>query len=202
MANYGTATTTTTQRPSTNPPLPPLSKNGGESKDWSRKKLSTLAFSFPFDIPASPESGAIRIVRNLENYSLYYATFIWTVLFIALVPDHRDESVIFLVATTEVAFIYSLLLRAYPDSFVLNSIVDKRFVFFVLFVVGAIGMIATDAEVHLFIVLASTIPVVILHAALSKREAAVGEADEEMARLVEEKLGGGGGGGAQPENLV
>ncbi|KAH6826146.1 Tetratricopeptide repeat superfamily protein [Perilla frutescens var. hirtella] len=192
MANYGT---TATHRPSTNPPP---SQNDDESKGSSSKKPYTITFSFPFDLPSSPESAAVRIVRNLERFSLYLVTFIWTVLFIALVPD-RKVSVVFLVATTEVAFLYFLLLRALPDSVILHKIVDKRFVFFLLFVVTAVEMILTDAAVHLFIVLAATVPVVVLIAALIKRDSAVDEEAGEMARLVEEKLGGGA---AQPENLV
>lgn len=206
MANYGA----TTQRPSTNPPPPPA-ENDDVSKDSSKKKIYTIAFSFPFDIPSSPESAAIRVARNLESFSLYYATFVWTVLFIALIP-RRNVSIVFLVAATEVAFLYSLLLRALPGS-VLHRIIDKRIVFFILFVVAGVALVLTNAALHLLIVLASTVPLVILHAALSKRDAPV-EVDEdgEMARLVQEKLGGGGGGGvgagadagadAQPDNLV
>ncbi|KAL1535798.1 hypothetical protein AAHA92_28534 [Salvia divinorum] len=203
MANYGA----TTQRSFTNPPPPPPpAENDDGSKD-SSKKICTIAFSFPFNIPSSPVSAAIRVARNLESFSLYYATFVWTVLFIALIP-RRNVSIVYLVATTEVAFLYSLLLRAFPHSVLLHRIIDKRIVFFVLFVVAAVALVLTDAALHLLIVLASTVPLVILHAALSKRDAPVEEEEEEedgeMARLVEEKLGGGGSGGAdvQPDNLV
>lgn len=201
MANYGT----TTHRPSTNSPSPPPSQNDDESKDSVPKKLYTITFSFPFDIPSDPESAAVRIVKNLERFSLYYATFMWTVLFITLVPA-RKVSVVYLVATTEVAFLYSLLLRALPDSVILHRIIDKRIVFFFVFLAAAVEMILTEAALHLFIVLAATVPIVILHAALSKMgAAAVNDEAEELARLVVEKLGNSGGGGAtaaQPEDLV
>lgn len=197
MANYGT----TTQRPSTNPPSPPPSQNDDESKDSLPKKLYTITFSFPFDIPSTPESAAVRIVKNLERFSLYYATFIWTVLFITLVPA-RKVSVVFLVATTEVAFLYSLLLRALP---ILHRIIDKRIVYFLVFFAVAVEMILTEAALHLFIVLAATVPIVLLLAALSKTgAAAVDDEAEELARLVVEKLSSGSGGAAaaQPEDLV
>ncbi|KAG6393338.1 hypothetical protein SASPL_147577 [Salvia splendens] len=200
-------------RPSTNPPPPLPAEDDDGSKDLSKKKIYTIAFSFPFDIPSSPESAAIRVARNLESFSLYYVTFIWTVLFIALIP-RRNVSIVFLVAATEVAFLYSLLLRALPGSVLLHRIIDKRIVFFILFVLAAVALVLTDAALHLLIVLASTAPLVILHAALSKIDAPVEEEEDgEMARLVVEKLGGGGGGGgggvgadadadAQPDNLI
>lgn len=118
----------------------------------------------------------------------------------------RKVSVVYLVATTEVAFLYSLLLRALPDSVILHRIIDKRIVFFFVFFAAAVEMILTEAALHLFIVLAATVPIVILHAALSKMgAAAVNDEAEELARLVVEKLGNSGGGGAtaaQPEDLV
>lgn len=197
MANYGT----TTHRPSsTNPPSPRSSQNN-EPKDSLRKNLYTISFSFPFNIPSTPESAAVRVIRNLEKFSLYYAIFIWTVLFIALVPQ-RKVSVIYLVAMTEVTFLYFLLLRALPDSVILHRIIDKRFVLFLLFVITAVELILTHAAVHLFIVLAATVPIVIVHAVLSKREDVfVNEETGELARLVQEKLGDAAA-SAQPENLV
>ncbi|GFP90501.1 hypothetical protein PHJA_001194000 [Phtheirospermum japonicum] len=185
MADYGT---TTTQRPSSssNSPTP----QDVESKNPSKKITYTLTLSFPFNIPSTPESAAIRIVRNLEKFGLYYAILIWTALFISLVP-RRKVSVIFLVSTTEVAFLYFLLLRACPSSAILHRIIDKRLVFFVLFVITAVMMILTHAAVHLFVVLAATIPIVMVHAVLSKMDdVIVKQADRgEMARLVQETLG-------------
>ncbi|KAL6547317.1 hypothetical protein OROMI_023038 [Orobanche minor] len=187
-----------------NPPPPPP-QNSDESKDFSRKKLYTISFSFPFDIPSSLESAALRIVRNLESFSLYYATFVWTLLFVALIPK-RKVSVVCLVATTEVAFLYSLMMCALPDSVILHTTIDKRIVYF-LFVVTAVELILSKAGLHLLIVLSVTVPIVMLIATLTKRDIAVDEevGVGEMVCLVEEKLGVGGGGDdatAQPENLV
>ncbi|KAL3641369.1 dolichyl-P-Man:Man(7)GlcNAc(2)-PP-dolichol alpha-1,6-mannosyltransferase [Castilleja foliolosa] len=140
--------------------------------------------------PKDAKSAAVRIVRNLEKFGLYYAILIWTALFISLVPK-RKVSVIFLVSTTEVAFLYFLLLRACPNSAILHRIIDKRLVFFVLFVITAVMMVLTHAVVHLFVVLAATTPVVLVHAALSKMEdVIVKQADRgEMAHLLQGKLG-------------
>lgn len=187
MSNYGT---TTTHRPSTSPPL------ASQNNDSPKKNIYTLTFSFPFNIPPTPESAAVRIVKNLERFSLYYFIFIWTVLFIALVPK-RKVSVIFLVAMTEVTFLYFLLLGALP---ILQRIIDKRFVLFVLFVVTCIELILTQAAVHLFIVLGATVPIVVLHAALTKTEDVFVQEVDDMARLIQEKLDAGAD--AQPDNLV
>ncbi|KAL3621879.1 hypothetical protein CASFOL_034075 [Castilleja foliolosa] len=185
MADYGT----TTHRPSlssSNSPTP----QDVESKNPSKKITYTLSLSFPFNFPSTPESAAVRIVRNLEKFGLYYAILIWTALFISLVPE-RKVSVIFLVSTTEVAFLYFLLLRACPNSAIIHRIIDKRLVFFVLFVITVVMMVLTHAVVHLFVVLAATTPVVLVHAALSKMEdVIVKQADRgEMAHLLQGKLG-------------
>lgn len=192
MANYNT---TTALRPSTSPP--PTSKNNDRLTQEPLKNLYTLTFSNPFNIPSTPESAAVRIIKNLKRFGLYYSIFVWTVLFIALVPE-RKVSVIFLVAMTEVTFLYFLLLRALPDSVILHRIIDKRFVLFLLFVVTSIELILTRAAIHLFIVLGATVPVVVLHAVLMKTEDVFVQEVSEMARLVQEKLSTD----AQPENFV
>ncbi|KAL7158379.1 hypothetical protein ABFS83_02G139000 [Erythranthe nasuta] len=182
MANYAT---TTTQRPSSNPQSPLISDEN-EPKISPRRYHYSFSFNFssPFNIPSSPESAAVRIIKNLEKFSLYYVVFVWTVLFIALIPA-RKVSVVYLVGTTEVAFLYYLLLRALPDSFVLDKIIDRRIVMFVLFVITAVEMILTKAAVHFFVVLASTVPVVAVHAVLSKRDDFVVVSEKEAG----EKLG-------------
>ncbi|KAL8495704.1 hypothetical protein ACS0TY_019720 [Phlomoides rotata] len=174
MSNYAS---------STSPPNDRLTQE-------SQKNQYTLTFPFPFNIPSTPESAGVRIVKNLQRFGLYYSTFIWTVLFIALVPQ-RKVSVIFLVAMTEVVFLYFLLLRALPDSQILHRIIDKRFVLFLVFVVTCVELILTRAAVHLFIVLGATVPIVVLHAVLMRTEEVFvkEEVGGEMARLVQEKLG-------------
>lgn len=191
MANYNT---TTALRPSTSPPT---SHNNDRLTQEPLKNLYTLTFSNPFNIPSTPESAAVRIIKNLKRFGLYYSIFVWTVLFITLVPE-RKVSVIFLVAMTEVTFLYFLLLRALPDSVILHRIIDKRFVLFILFVVTSIELILTRAAIHLFIVLGATVPVVVVHAVLMKTEDVFVQEVSEMARLVQEKLSTD----AQPENLV
>lgn len=149
MEGYGT----TTQRLSTPTPPPSASHDHRESND-SAKTLYTFTFSFPFNIPSSPESAAARIIKNLGTFSLYYAIFVWTVLFITLVPK-RKVSIVYLVATTEVAFLYVLLLRAFPSSALLHKIIDRRFVLFLLFVICGVEMILTRAGIHFFVTISA-----------------------------------------------
>ncbi|KAG8391491.1 hypothetical protein BUALT_Bualt01G0193200 [Buddleja alternifolia] len=183
MANY----TTTTHRPSSTNSPPPPPGHDTKPDDPTRKNIYTLNFSWPFNIPSTPESAAIRIVKNLANFSLYYAIFVWTVLFIALIPK-RKVSVIYLVAMTEITLLYFLLMRSFA---VLHKMIDKRFVLFLLFIVTAVEMILTRAAIHLFIVLGATVPLIVVHAVLSKGEDVfVNKEDGEMVRLVvNEKLG-------------
>lgn len=130
---------------------------------------------------------------------MYYSIFVWTVLFITLIP-RRKVSLILLVAMTEVTFLYFLLLRALPSSVVLHKIIGKRVVLFLLFMITSVELIVTGAFVHLFVTLSATIPIVILHAVLSKRDDVFvneGRGDGELVRLVEERVSD-----ADPENLV
>ncbi|KAK4410900.1 hypothetical protein Sango_0163000 [Sesamum angolense] len=107
--------------------------------------------------------------------------------------------VVCLVITTEITFLYFLLLRSFPDSPLLHKIIDKRAVLFLLFVITAVLLILTRAAVHFFVVLAATLPIVLVHAVLSRTEdVVVQEQAGEMARLVQERLGDA----ARPETLV
>lgn len=101
---------------------------------------------------------------------------------------------------TEVTFLYFLLLRALPSSVVLHKIIGKRVVLFLLFMITSVELIVTGAFVHLFVTLSATIPIVILHAVLSKRDDVFvneGRGDGELVRLVEERVSD-----ADRENLV
>lgn len=194
MASHGT----TTHRPATTSPSPTISRDD-EPEESIQKYLNRFKSTSPFNIPSTPESAAVRIIKNLEKFSLYYSIFVWTVLFITLIP-RRKVSLILLVAMTEVTFLYFLLLRALPSSVVLHKIIGKRVVLFLLFMITSVELIVTGAFVHLFVTLSATIPIVILHAVLSKRDDVFvneGRGDGELVRLVEERVSD-----ADPENLV
>ncbi|CAK9149405.1 unnamed protein product [Ilex paraguariensis] len=95
-------------------------------KTFKAKTQTNFNLIFPFNIPLTPEAAAVRIIRNLGYFRLYYTMFIWVILFITLVPK-RKLSLVLLVVMTVVASLYLQLLRALPDSIVLHRIIDKRF---------------------------------------------------------------------------
>ncbi|KAL6964933.1 hypothetical protein U1Q18_035988 [Sarracenia purpurea var. burkii] len=164
MASYGT---TTIHRPSAAPP-PTSAADSDESKGSPRNRHGyTLTFSF--NIPSTPESAAVRIIRNFAFFGLYYVVFEWAILFAALVPK-RKVSLILLLATTAVTCLYLQLLRKLPADSVVHKIVDKRLALALVAAVTVVEMVLTRAAVHLFVTLAAATPVVLAHAVLTVRD--------------------------------
>ncbi|KAK9911118.1 hypothetical protein M0R45_035041 [Rubus argutus] len=87
--------------PSTTSPSSPTlpTTHPHEPIDSTPRVRIKYSLSFPFNIPKTPEAAAARITRNLGYFRLYYAVFIWTILFITLVPKSKFE-LIYLVAMT------------------------------------------------------------------------------------------------------
>lgn len=165
MASYGTM-----QRPSTTSTSTlPTTTHPHEPKDTTRKTRNDFKLLFPFNIPATPEAAAVRIIRNLVYFRLYYILFIWTILFITLLPK-RKVSLIFLVAMTAVTCLYLVLLRVVPNSVVLHKIIDRRLVLALLAIVTMVELILTRAALHLFLTLGCGTPVVLVHAVLRVRD--------------------------------
>ncbi|GLT73415.1 hypothetical protein SLA2020_452760 [Shorea laevis] len=135
-----------------------------ESKDSTRKNRNDFKLLCPFNIPLTPEAAAVRIIRNLRYFGLYYTLFVWIILFISLVPE-RKHSLIFLVDMTVVTCFFLILLRALPNSVVLQ-VIDRRLVLAVLAVVTAVELILTRAAIHLGVTLACGIPIILVHAIL------------------------------------
>lgn len=104
-------------------------------------------------------------MRNIGSFGLYYTLFVWIILFITLIPK-RKVSLILLVIMTYVTTIYCLILRAFPNSVVLHRIIDKRVVLTLLAVATAVQLILTEAGIHLAVTLASSVPLVLVHAVL------------------------------------
>ena len=163
MASYGTM-----QRPTASSSTS-ASKQGDhpdDSKDSTRKKRNDFKLLCPFNVPGSPQAAAVRIIRNLGYFGLYYTIFVWIILFISLVPK-RKVSLIFLVAMTLVTCFYLILLRALPNSVgLLDKVVDKRLVLAFLAAVTAAELILTRAGIHLCVTLACGIPIILVHAVL------------------------------------
>ncbi|KAI4356609.1 hypothetical protein L6164_000619 [Bauhinia variegata] len=160
MANFGT-----TQRIATSS-TPSLSGDSlDEPKGHHQKPLNDIKFYCPCNIPLTSEGAAIRIIRNLANFGLFYTLFVWIILFITLIPQ-RKVSLILLVIMSYVTTLYLLLLRACPNSFLLHKIMDKRFVLPLLAIATAAQLIATEAGIHLGVTLACSVPIVLVHAVL------------------------------------
>ena len=163
MANYGTV-----QRPSTASPSPSTDQPY-DPKGATRKNLPEFKFVCPFNIPTSPEAAAARIIRNLGDYGLYYALILWLGLFISLIPK-RKVSLIYLVAMTYVTVVYLLVLRALPNSFVLNKVIGKRLVLALLVIATMVELILTRAAIHLFATLGIGVPIILVHAVFTIRD--------------------------------
>ncbi|KAH0704183.1 hypothetical protein KY290_002140 [Solanum tuberosum] len=167
MASYGAVV----QRLSATSPNPPSQTQPDESKQLPNFE-KTQPFSFqvtcPFSIPATPESAATRIIKNLGKFGPYYAEFVWIVLFIALIPE-RKVSVVYLVALKEVAVLYLILLRAVANSVLFRWLIafDTRLIVLPLLAIGTcVALILTNAGIHLAITLAATLPIILAHAVL------------------------------------
>ncbi|XAR63287.1 hypothetical protein NMG60_11023174 [Bertholletia excelsa] len=187
MASYGTNTiqrSSTTSSPSASRPT------DESSKDSTRQTRKGFTLICPFGIPPTPEAAAVRIIRNLAYFGLYYAIFIWVILFIALLPK-RKLSLILLVVMTALTSLYLLLLRPLP---LLQRIIDKRLVLALLFMVTTLEMILTRAAVHFFVTLGAAAPVILLHAVFRVREnlfvSEEASAAGELVPLMERKTGG------------
>ncbi|KAI9112736.1 hypothetical protein K1719_016239 [Acacia pycnantha] len=161
MASFGTI-----QRiPTSSSPPSSSTDQPKEPKAPHEKQFKEFKFYCPLNIPLTPEAAALRIIRNLGNLGLYYALFVWIILFITLIPK-RKVSLILLVIMSYVTTLYLLLLRAYPNSYVLHRVIDKRFVLALLAIATMVQLILTRAGIHLGVTLACAMPLVLLHAVL------------------------------------
>lgn len=161
MASYGTI-----QRPSTLPN--PASFKPSQPPSTSTHTHKNMTHFNPlqyFNIPSSPEAAAIRIVRNLRYFRIYYTLLVWLILFVSLIPRRR-LSLILLVATTAVGCFYLLLLRAIPDSVILHRIIDPRLVVALLGIVTVVELVLTRATIHLLVSLAVGVLIILVHAVL------------------------------------
>ncbi|KAG4922582.1 hypothetical protein JHK82_051554 [Glycine max] len=161
MANYGT-----TQRiPTSSTPQSTADTYEPEPKAPHEKFYSDFRIYCPINIPSTSEAAGVRIMRNMCNFGLYYTLFVWIILFITLIPQ-RKVSLILFVIMTYVTTLYFLLLRAFPNSVVLHRIIDKRVVLALLAIATAVQLILTKAGIHLAVTLASSVPVLLVHAVL------------------------------------
>lgn len=192
MASFGPV-----QRPSVTTQASDASLPQKDSSMASPQKDHRYSFSFnfnfvcPLSIPSSPEAAAIRIVKNLVSFGIYYLLFVYLVLFIALIPK-RKVSLCYLVGVREIVSLYLLLLGALPKSFLLNKISYKSFVLFLLCIIACIlatvAMILTKAGLHLLITVVSTTPVILVHATLWREDLKFVTSEEEDSADAKEEM--------------
>jgi len=168
MTSYGTNTIHRPPPATTSPPLS-VDAQHDDSKSSARRNRNNFKLICPFNLPPTAEAAAVRIIRNLSYFGLYYVIFMWVILFIALLPK-RKVSLIFLVAMTVVTCLYLLLLRLLPDSVVLHKVIDKRLVFALIVIVTTVEMVLTRAAIHFFVTVGAATPVVMVHAVLRVRD--------------------------------
>ncbi|GAA0139457.1 hypothetical protein LIER_00994 [Lithospermum erythrorhizon] len=152
--------------------------------------LCSFKFKWPFNIPPTPEAATSRIIKNIRYFGMYYAQFMWVVLFITLIPK-RKVSLVYMVIMKEITLMYIVLLRAIPNSVILHKILDKRIVFLLLTIISVVELILTHAVIHLLASLAGTIPLVLMHGAFWKEERPIMKNEdthgEELVQLVDHK---------------
>ncbi|KAL3738966.1 hypothetical protein ACJRO7_020368 [Eucalyptus globulus] len=178
MSNSGV-----TQRPSSTissstPPMETPHEPKGKSK-----------LAFPFGLPATPEAAAARIIENLSHLSLFYMLVLWVGLSISLMPE-RKFSLLLLMAMTIIANQYLIMVRPMSNSICGNKAVDKMLVLVPMATVTIVGLILTEAAIHLFATLGIGIPVILVHAVLWKdggflNEEASASTPGELAPLVD-----------------
>ncbi|KAI4370063.1 hypothetical protein MLD38_018448 [Melastoma candidum] len=151
------------QRPSSSP-TPPEATNPDAAPAFTRKYAGpNLGFFFPFNLPLTPEALAVRILKNLAHFALFYTLVLWVGLSISLVPQRRTSLFILLLLTL-VTTSFLILLRLTPNTMFIHGAADKAIVLFALGVVTTVALILTDAGIHLLLTLAIGIPVVLAHA--------------------------------------
>jgi len=118
---------------------------------------------FPFGLPATPEAAAARIIENLSHLSLFYMLVLWVGLSISLMPE-RKFSLLLLMGMTIIVNQYLIIVRLMPNSICGNKAVDKMLVLVPVAIVTIVGLILTDAAIHLFATLGIGTPVILVHA--------------------------------------
>ncbi|KAJ0970672.1 hypothetical protein J5N97_018631 [Dioscorea zingiberensis] len=140
------------------------------------KALTKFARPRSFSVPHDADAGAIRTVRNLIHFRLYYTVFLYVILLSSLVPRRR-AAMVCLMATSKVAASYAGLLKAFPNSAVLRF-VDRRLVAALFLIVIVVQLVLTRALKHLLISMAVGVPIVFAHAVFRARDDLAGEEAE------------------------
>uniref|UniRef100_M1D2X2 PRA1 family protein n=1 Tax=Solanum tuberosum TaxID=4113 RepID=M1D2X2_SOLTU len=187
MASCGAAVQRTSAT-STNPSSQTQPNESKQIPNLENKKPFSFQILYLFSIPSILESATSRIIEDLRKFGLYYAEFMWIVLFILLLSE-RKVSLVCLVAMKEVAILYWLFCNSVANSVMFRWLIafDTRPIVLPLLAIGTcLALIFTGAGIHLLITLALTFPIVLAHAVLCVAEdfSLDKEIDQESVPLV------------------
>ncbi|KAL3738968.1 hypothetical protein ACJRO7_020370 [Eucalyptus globulus] len=150
-----------THRPSSISSSTPLMETPHKPKV---KSLNNAKLAFLFNLPATPEVAATWIIKNLCHFGLFYVLVLWAGLSISLVLKCK-VSLLLLIATTIITKQYLMMLQLMPKACVHRAF-DKMAILVLMAIVTTVGLILTQAAVHLFATLWIGLPVILAHSVL------------------------------------
>ncbi|KAJ8465360.1 hypothetical protein OPV22_027912 [Ensete ventricosum] len=148
----------------------------------TRKALARFARPQSFAAPPDAEAAAVRAVRNLASFRLYYALLLWVLLLASLFPRRR-ATMLFLMAASKVALFYGALLKAFPTSALLLRIIDRRLVVALALAVILIELALTRALPQLLLAVGIGLPIILLHAVFRVRDDLLEDGDDKAAAV-------------------
>ncbi|KMZ67787.1 hypothetical protein ZOSMA_259G00080 [Zostera marina] len=140
----------------------------------TRKALTRFARPASFSPPPDSEAAAVRAVRNISYFRTHYAVVLWIVLLFTLAP-HRRATLFFLMAMSKIGAFYVILLRTFPNSWILHKLLNQRLVLATVAMVVLVEMVISDSVGHLMFALGIGLPIVIVHAVFRTRDDLVEE---------------------------
>ncbi|XP_074585471.1 uncharacterized protein LOC141841229 [Curcuma longa] len=146
----------------------------------TRKALARFARPQSFAAPPDAEAAAVRAVRNLRSFRFHYALLIWILILASLFPRRRP-TMLFLMAASKLALFFGALLKVFPNSALIQRIVDRRVMgALVIFVIGT-EIVVTSAVLQFLLAMAVGVPLVLLHAVFRARDDLTAEVEETAA---------------------
>ncbi|KAG6512139.1 uncharacterized protein LOC121977919 [Zingiber officinale] len=135
----------------------------------TRKALARFARPQSFAAPPDAEAAAVRAVRNVRSFRFHYALLFWILILASLFP-HRRPTMLFLMAASKLALFFGALLKVFPNSAIVQRIVDRRVMgALVIFVIGT-EIVVTNAVLEFLLAVAVGVPLVLLHAVFRVRD--------------------------------
>ncbi|KAK8944268.1 hypothetical protein KSP39_PZI008565 [Platanthera zijinensis] len=129
----------------------------------ARRAITRFARPGAFSLPAGRRAAASRAFRNLAAFRSHYALLLWISLLSFLFHSHR-ATVLFLMVVSKVALSYAVVLRIFPNSVLLQRILDRRVVVALFLALVIVKVVLAGAVANLLLSLAAAIPIILAHA--------------------------------------